>query len=65
MHLTTVRVDDGEGLPGIVDKELFPGPVALAHDHVELAGPRAIGMAKPTILEAIGDVRLVFLPQQQ
>jgi hypothetical protein len=63
VHLTALRVDDGQGLAGIVNKELFAGPVALAHDDVEFGGPGAIGLTKPAILEAIGGLRLVFLPQ--
>ncbi len=65
MHLTGLRVDNGQGLPRIVDKELFTGPVTLAHDHVEFSGPGAIGLTKPAILEAIGGLCLVFLPQQR
>lgn len=64
VHLTGLRVDNGQGLPCIVDKELLTGSVALAHDHVEFGGPGAIGLTKPAILEAIGGLRLVFLPQQ-
>jgi hypothetical protein len=63
VHLTGLRVDNGQGLPSIVDKELLTGSVALAHDDVEFGGPGAIGLTKPAILEAIGGLRLVFLPQ--
>jgi hypothetical protein len=65
VHLTALRVDDGQSLAGVVDKELFAGPVALAHDHIEFGGPGAIGLAKPAVLEATRGLGLVFLPKQR
>jgi hypothetical protein len=39
--------------------------MALAHDQVELAGPGAICLAEPAVLEASRRSGLIFLPQQE
>ena len=65
MDFAGVAVDDRDALAGIVDKELLPRAMALPHDQVELAGPGAIRLAKPAILEALRRGGLVFLPQQE
>ena len=65
VHLAALAIHDGQSVPGIIDKELFAGPVTLAHDHIELARPGAIGLAKPAVLEPVRHACLVFLPKQQ
>ena len=45
---------------GLVDKELFPRAMALPHDQVELAGPGAIRLAEPAVLEALRRSGLIF-----
>jgi hypothetical protein len=63
--LTGMAVDDRDALAGIVDKELLPRAMVLPHDQVELAGPGAIRLAEPAILEALRRGGLVFLPQEE
>src|SRR4029434_1246250 len=58
-------VDDRDPLAGIIDKELLPRAMALPHDQVELAGPGAIRLAEPAVLEALRRGGLVFLPQEE
>jgi len=65
MHFPGTTVHDRDALAGIVDKELFPRTMALAHDQVELAGPGAIRLAEPTVLETLRRGGLIFLPQQE
>jgi len=65
MDLTGLAVDDRDALAGIVDKELLPRAMALPHDQVELAGPGAIRLAEPAVLEALRCGGLVFLPQEE
>ena len=65
MDFTGMAVDDRDALAGIIDKELLPSAMALAHDQVELAGPGSIRLAEPAVLEALRCGGLVFLPQQE
>ena len=65
MDFPGTAVHDREALAGIVDKELFPRAMALPHDQVELAGPGAIRLAEPTVLETLRRGGLIFLPQQE
>jgi len=65
VYLAALAVHDGHRVPGRIDTELCAGPVPLAHDHIELARPGAIGLAKPAVLEALGHARLVCLPKPQ
>jgi len=61
---TGCRVDDIYGLPGIVDKQLFTGPVFMAHDYIEAGGPLTVTLAEPAVLVAVWVLLLVLLPKQ-
>src|SRR5215471_18784435 len=65
MDLAGLAVDDWDALAGIVDKELLPRAMVLLHDQVELAGPGAIRLAEPAVLESLRCGGLIFLPQQE
>jgi hypothetical protein len=58
------RIDDVDGLPRIVDEDLFAGLVLLAQYGIEVRGPRAIEDAEAGVLIAVGVRPLVFLPQE-
>src|SRR5712691_3453637 len=65
MDFAGLAIDDRDALTGIVDKKLLSRAMALAHDQAELAGPGAIRLAEPAVLEALRRGGLVFLPQQE
>ena len=65
VHLPTVAVDHGDTLPSVIHKELLARTVGLPQDEIQLARPGAVALAKPTVLQAIGHGRLIFLPQQK
>jgi hypothetical protein len=51
-------------LDGIIDQELLPSAVTLAHDQIELSRPGAITLTASAVLKALGSGALVLLPQQ-
>ncbi|KAF1310697.1 hypothetical protein BLX42_12785 [Pseudomonas sp. SG-MS2] len=57
-------VNDGRGLPSVIDEEFFAGTVFLAHDHVDLCGPETVVLAEPAVLEALRMGEPIFLPKQ-
>jgi hypothetical protein len=65
MHFPAVAVDYRNALPGVIDKELLPSPVGLAHNQIKFLRPGSRGVTKPAILQAVGRGRLIFLPQQK
>ena len=65
VHLPAVAVDDGDALPGVIHKELFTRAVGLPHNQIQLALPGAIGLTKPTVLQAVRRGGFIFLPQQE
>lgn len=60
---TGLSVDDGRGLSGVIDEQLFAGTVLLAHDNVDLGGPEAVVLAEPAVLEALRVSESIFLPE--
>jgi hypothetical protein len=64
-HLTGTAVDDRDALAGIVDTELLPRALGLPQDQVERAGPGALRLADPAVLEALRRGGLVCLPQEE
>ena len=58
-----LSVDDGRGLSGVIDEQLFAGTVLLAHDNVDLGGPEAVVLAEPAVLEALRVSESIFLPE--
>jgi hypothetical protein len=65
VHLSAVRVHHGDTLARIIDKELLPRAMTLAHDQVQLARPGAIPLTEPAVLKALWGRALVLLPQQE
>ena len=63
-ELPAGRIHDRHRLPGIVDEQLLPSTVGLAHHHVERAAPVFVALAEPAVAEALGVLRPVLLPQQ-
>ena len=63
-NFTTETIDDGEGLPGIIDKQFLAGRVGLPHGDRQLANPGAVLLAEPAIAIAVRMIGFVFLPQQ-
>jgi hypothetical protein len=52
-------------LCGIVDEQLLAAPVALAHDHVQVALPTGVVIAEAAVGVAVGVALAVLLPQQK
>lgn len=63
-HLTAGAINHRHRLPGIVDEQLLPGGMRLAHHHVERAAPLLVVLAEPAVTEARGVRGPVLLPQQ-
>ncbi|MNN07898.1 hypothetical protein D3C81_1207340 [compost metagenome] len=57
-------VNDRHGLACVVDEQLFSGSMLLAHDHIDLGGPKAIVLAEPAVLEALRMAESILLPEQ-
>ncbi len=62
--LPGIRIYDGDGLSGIVDKELFPGSVLLSESDIKLFDPLAVKFAKLTVLVAFWVCLFVLIPQE-
>ncbi|RMW01988.1 hypothetical protein ALO99_200118 [Pseudomonas coronafaciens pv. porri] len=62
--LAGLSVDDRRCLPGVIDEQLFASTMLLAHDHVDLGGPKAVVLAEPAVLEALRVSESIFLPEQ-
>ena len=63
-HLAGGRIDDGDGLAGIIHKEFLPGPVLLPEGYIELLFPLAIEVAELAVLIALWIDLLVLVPQE-
>ena len=57
---TTLRVVDGDRVPGVVNEELLAGLVLLSQHHVQLLPPLLIELAEPAVGIAVG-IRLAIL----
>ena len=55
---------DGNGVAGVIDKELLAGLVLVAEDDVQLAAPAAVEFAEAAVTVAVGVVLAVLLPEQ-
>jgi len=64
MHFPTMPVDHRDALPGVIDKELLPSTMMLAHDQIKFLRPGSVGVTTPAVLPALGRGCLLFLPQQ-
>jgi hypothetical protein len=64
MDLAGFGIRDPHGLPGIVDKELFSGPVFLTEAGVKLFGPLTVDAAELAVLISLRVLLLVFMPQK-
>jgi len=51
-------------LAGIIDKELFPGPVGLAKTEIELVAPLMVPLAELAVLISVRIGLAIFQPQQ-
>ena len=58
------RVDDLDGVAGVVDEHLLAGTVILPQHHIQVTRPVPILLAKPTVTDPVGLIFLVFLPEQ-
>ena len=61
---TGCRIDDVDGVAGVIDEHFLAGPVILPQHHIQMARPVAILIAEPTVVDSVGLALLVFLPQQ-
>ena len=57
-------MDDVDGVAGVIDEHFLTGPVILPQHHIQMARPVPILIAEPTVVDSVGLVLLVFLPQQ-
>jgi hypothetical protein len=57
-------IDDLDGLTGIIDEELFSGPVFLAKTGIEFPGPLMVEAAELTVLVALRIGFLVLQPKK-
>ena len=62
-HLAGRRVDNLGTHPGIIHKQLLTGPMHLAHDEVQLAGPGPVLPAEPSVLIAVRVSLAILVPQ--
>jgi hypothetical protein len=62
--LTGVRIDNGDGLAGVVHKELLTGPIWLAKTEIELLYPKPIALTKSAVLIPFGIVLFILIPEQ-
>ena len=59
-----LRIGEPERLAGVVQEQLFTGPVLLAEADVQSSGPRTVVDAVLAVLEASGVPGLVLLPEE-
>jgi len=59
-----VRIDDGNGLSAVVDKELLSGPMLLSERDIELVSPLPIEVAELAVLIPVRIGLLVFVPEE-
>jgi hypothetical protein len=63
-HRAARPVIDRDGLAGVVDEKLLPGPVHLAHDDVGAAAPRLVEVGELAVAVAVGVNLSVLEPEQ-
>jgi hypothetical protein len=61
---TSLAVDNGHGMPRVVDEQFFTGPILLAHDHVDLGDPEPVLIGVLAVLETSRVIQSVLLPKQ-
>ena len=64
-QLPALAVHDGRRVAGVVDEQLLAGAVRLAHDHIDPLAEGAVALAELAVLNPIGMLGLVLLPQQR
>jgi hypothetical protein len=62
--LARAAVDYADSLAGVVDEQLFARRVGLAHRQRQALPPTTVVLAERAVLEAVGLLGLVLLPQQ-
>ena len=58
-------IHHGDGVTGIIDKQLFAGAMILAHDAIQRAGPMPVALTEPAVLIAFRVPCPVLLPEQE
>ena len=58
------RIDDINGLAGIVNEQLFSCPMFMAHGNIQAGGSVTVTVAEPAVLIAVRVLLLVLLPEQ-
>ena len=64
-QLPGLAADDGHALAGVVDEQPLAGAVGLAHHDVEALAPHTVALAELAVLQPLGVLVLVLLPQQR
>src|SRR3546814_11717393 len=60
--LAGLPVDDRRCLPGVIDEQLFASTMLLAHDHVDLGGPKAeVQIGRASCRERVCPYGLILL----
>ena len=62
--LTVRRIDDWNGVAGVIDERLLAGAVFLPQHHVQMAGPISILLAEPAVVGAVGVLLDKLLPEE-
>jgi hypothetical protein len=55
--------EHGHGVAGIIDEQLLPAQIGLAHGHGQAPFPAAIELAEPAVLVPLGVRRNVLVPE--
>ena len=58
-------VHDRYALASVVDEQLLAGAVGLAHHHVDAPAPHTVALAELAVLQSLGMLGFVLLPQQR
>jgi len=64
-HRARLRIPHRHRHARVVDEELLPGLVLLAHPDRQLTLPRPVQVAEPAVLEALRIAGFVLLPQHE
>ena len=63
-YLTVRRIDDWNGVAGVIDESLLAGAVFLPQHHVQMARPVSILLAEPAVVGAVGVLFDELLPEE-
>jgi len=63
-HLAGLGIGEAKSVASPIQEQLLTQLVFLAHDDVHLLAPFPETLAVPAVLEAVGELGFVFLPQQ-